>query len=128
MSAVVDYVTGKGRSLERVASASTSTTEKDVQEPSVLVRLLTELRRDVAGLLARRRARFIDYLNVPLDATGTTLIPFEHRFGGDVRFWVVDWNGAAPPNVRKHAATTSHVLVVTSTSAGTATIRVEEAG
>ena len=128
MSAVIDHVTGKGRSLDRIPETPTPLAERDVEDRSTVVRLLSGLLRDVARLAGRWTPRHVDFVGVVLDATGTALLPLHHGFGGVVRFWIVDWDGAAAHNVRKHTSTTNHVLVLTSTSAGTATVRIEEAG
>jgi len=128
VSANVDFRTGRFKTLDRIPETPTPLTEPDVQDAPTLTRLIVGLLRDVARILGGWRPRRIDFFNVALDDTGTTLFRLEHRFGGAVRFWVVDWDGADPPNVRKDATTTDKVLVVTSTSEGTATIRVEEAG
>lgn len=128
MSANIDYASGRVRKLDRLPEARTPLTEGDVQEPATLVRILDGLLRDLAKVLGLWRPRRFDWTAVPLDATGTATFRLEHRFGGVVRFWVVDWDGAAAHNVRKDTTTDDNTLVLTSTSAGTATIRVEEAG
>jgi hypothetical protein len=128
MSANIDYESGRVTRLDRLPEARTPLTEGDVKEPATLVRILDGLLRDLAKVLGLWRPRRLDWVDVTLDATGTTLFRFEHRFDGVVRFWVVDWDGAAAHNVRKDTTTDDNTLVLTSTSAGAATIRVEEAG
>jgi hypothetical protein len=128
MSANIDYESSRVTKLDRLPEARTPLTEGDVKEPTTLVRILDSLLRDLAKVLGLWRPRRLDFVNVPLDATGTVTFRFEHRFDGVVRFWVVDWDGAAAHNVRKDTTTDDNTLVLTSTSAGTATIRVEAAG
>ncbi len=128
MSANVDYTTGAVARLDRVAGNPAPITERDAEDSSFLARTLVGLLRDTARLTGLWRPRRVDFTRVVLDDTGTTLFRLEHRLGGAVRYWVVGWDGAAPANIRADAATTDDVLVLTSTSAGTATIRVEEAG
>jgi hypothetical protein len=128
MSANIDFPTNKTRRLDRIPEARAPITEEDVSSATTLARLLDRLLRDLSRLLGLWRPRRLDFERVPLDATGTVKTRLEHKFGGAVRCWVVSWDGAASPNIRPHADTTAHTLVLTSTSDGTATIRVEEAG
>lgn len=128
MSAIVSALTGKIRQLDGRAAPEDVLTAKDVSDPEKLARLLGKVISDVAALRRRFAPRRLDFQDLTLDATGTAKFRLEHRFGGAVRYWVVGWNGAAAPNIRQHADTTNDVLVITSTSAGTATVRVEEAG
>ena len=128
MSANIDFVTGAVRKLDRLPEARTPINERDVQNPTTLVRILDSLLRAFAKALGGWRPRRLDFGRVPLDATGTVKFRLEHGFGGAVRYWIVGWDGAASANVRAHSDTTNDTLVITSTSAGTATVRVEEAG
>jgi hypothetical protein len=128
VSAAAVSSTGKVRQLDRRGDPSEQVTEQQAKDPSRVARILMAILADV-GLLKRRFwPDRMDFEGQVLDATGTKIFRFEHGFGVDVRFWVIDWNGAAAPNIRKDATTTSTVLVLTSTSAGTATIRVEAVG
>lgn len=128
MSAIVSILTGKVRQLDRRAEPDEVLTAKDAADTERLARLLVRIMSDVASLRRRFVPKRIDFEDLTVDATGTAKFRLEHRFGGAVRFWVIGWDGAAAHNVRQHADTTKDVLVLTSTSAGKATVRVEEAG
>ncbi len=86
------------------------------------------LLRGVAELRRRWVPHRLDFEDRVFDATGTTKYRLEHRFRGRVRWWVVDWLGTVAPVLSRHADSTSDVLVLVSYAAGTATIRIEEAG
>lgn len=119
---------GTARQLDRRAQTDEVVAEQDVQDAPKLTKLLIRMLRDTASLRRRWWPRRIDFEDVALDATGSKLFQLRHGFGGRVRWWIVEWNGAAAPNTRRHADTTADTLVLLSTVAGTATIRVEEAG
>lgn len=129
MSAKV-FTDGKIVQLDGRAEPDEVVTEQDVQDAPKLSKLLIRILREVAALrrLWSVRKQHLDFHDVVLDATGTTLYRFPHRFNGLALGYVVRWSGAAAPNIRVDATTDSNTLVLTSTSAGTATIRVEEAG
>lgn len=94
-----------------------------VQDRGKLSRLLTLLADDVRMLVAGRRQR-IDFEDIP--CTSGTSVQLEHRMGCRVRWWLVDWTGAAAPNLSKDTTnTTSARLVLTCGQTGTATFRVE---
>lgn len=127
MSANIDR-SGSIRQLDRRAEPDEQVLEEHVQDPPRLVRLLMGLLRDVARLKRSWRPRRIDFEDRAVDATGTTKYRFAHGLDGRVRWYVVDWQGAAGPQLSRHADTTDGALVLVSHVAGTATIRVEEAG
>lgn len=127
-AAVISAQTGKVRQLDRPAESDERATPDQMKDPDLVSQLFLRILRNVSRLLRRWNPRRLDIEDMLLDATGTTLFRFEHKFGGRVRFWVVDWVGASPPNLIRDAATTKDVLVVTSSSSGYATIRIEEAG
>lgn len=126
-SAVVRSI-GTPRQLDRKAEPEEQITEAVVRDPVQLARALTRVARNVADLKRRFVPRRIDFEDWTVDATGTTAYRLEHGFGGRVRYSVVEWSGASAPNLRKDTASDDNTLVLTSTVAGTATIRVEEAG
>ncbi len=119
---------GVVKRLDRDVEPPMPLTPSDVTEPETLVRVLRGLIRDVGVLVRRWSPRHIDYERREVLGDGTTMYRFEHRFGGSARYWVVSWSGAAAPNLCEHATSDDNTLVLTSTSAGTATIRVEQAG
>lgn len=120
---------GPVRQLERRTEAREQIDEAEVQAPDRLARRLTEQDRRIATVERRWSAKTLDFEDRVVDGSGTTKYRFEHRFGGRVRFWPVDWTGGTDaPNLRKHTDTTNDTLVLTSTVAGTVTLRVEEAG
>lgn len=119
---------GVVRQLDGRPEPDENITEAAVKEPRSLARLLLRLFRDVALLKRRWWPRRIDFEDKAVDATGTTAYTLPHNFGGRVRWWVVDWSGSAGPQLAKSSDTTDRSLVLVSYVAGTATIRVEEAG
>lgn len=128
MPAAIITAAGKVVQLDARAQPDQQITEREVQDPATLAQLLTSM---LADLTAARRAwqpRVLYFRDVVVDATGTTKYPFPHRFAGRVNYEVAAWSGAAAPNLRSDSSTDADTLYLTSTSAGTATIRVEEAG
>ncbi len=129
MTAAIIPLYGNTRQLDRRAEPREQIAEQEVQVPERLARRLTEQDRRIAGLERRWNARVLDFEDRTVDDTGATKYRLEHRFGGRVRYWVVDWSGGTDaPNLLRHADTDNNTLVLTSTVAGVATIRVEEAG
>lgn len=129
MSANIDTSVdpAKVTQLDRSAEPDVVTPE-EVNDATRLARLIKRVLRDLAGLLRRWAPDRIDFEKQAVDATGTTLYSFQHDFEGTVRWWVVDWTGAAAPALSKHETTTDRTLVLVSYVAGTLTLRVEEAG
>lgn len=115
--------------------ASTTTreavTEEDVQDPAKLAELVQRVVRGLTELRQRFAPQTIDFEDVAL--TGSTGSPqnvrLEHRMGGRVRWYVVDWasSSTVAPVLRKSAQTDDDTLVLDALSTGTATIRVEAA-
>lgn len=126
MSAVID--SSGVRRLDKPAEPDEQFTERHAQDPKRISEVIMRLLRDVAALRRRWWPQCIDYRDKTVDATGTTLYRFPHNFGGRVNFWIVRWSGAAAPNLRYSTSSDDNTLVLTSTVAGTATIRVEQAG
>lgn len=128
MSAVFP-LNGPLRQLDRRAEARDQLPEAEVTEPARLARKLTEYDRRIATEERRWKPMFFDFEDRTVDASGTTKYRFEHRFGGRVRYWAVEWSGGTDaPNLLKHADTDTNTLVLTSTVAGVVTLRVEKAG
>jgi hypothetical protein len=103
-------------------------TRQDVEDLERLARIVAALRRDVDDLRRRFVADRIDFEDRTVDALGSIKYRFVHNFGRRVRWWVTDWQGASGASLSRHADSTDHVLILTSKSAGVATIRVEVAG
>ena len=122
---------GKVTQLDGKATANEVFTTEDAQEPEKVARLIGRLLVSVATLRRQWRPRRIDFEDVPL-ATGGVLVRLQHNFNGRVRWWVVDYQptsgSAAPYGLMRDASTDANTLSLTSSTAGTATIRVEEAG
>lgn len=127
MSAIVPIV-GPIRQIDSPAQAEEQITAEQVGDAERLARLLQRDRGDIDELQRRFAANHVDHEDRVVDATGTKLHRFPHFFGGRVRYWAVEWSGAAAPNLSKHSSTTNDTLVLTSTVAGTVTLRIEESG
>lgn len=102
--------------------------EDDAKDAGKLSRLLTRILKDIATLKRVWQPKTIEFEDQSVDATGTTKYRLEHGFGGRVRWWVTEWTGTAAHCLSKHADTDTTTLVLVSYVAGTATIRVEQAG
>jgi hypothetical protein len=127
MSALVDR--SGVRQLDTKAQPDSAPTEDEVQDPSKLVRIVAGLLKDVATLKRRFVPRRIDFRDITVDGTGTTIYRFVHNFGGRVNWWVLDWRNAvfsAQPIYSN--SSTNDVLMLTFLTIGTISIRVEEAG
>lgn len=136
----VAKITGAGavKPLDGKAPPDQQVTEKDVQEPPKLARLLTDVLRDLAALKRRHYPRRIDFE----DQAAPGPIRLRHGFNGRVRWWVVDWTSAGTNlvdsggdtlsaswcDLTKQSDSDANMLVLQGHVTGTATIRVEEAG
>lgn len=127
MSAVVD-VDGRVRQLDKSAEPAEQFTPDLATDKRRLSEVVMRLLRDIATLKRRWWPEYMDFRDRAVDATGTTFYRLRHGFGGRVNFWVVRWVGVAAPNLVYDATSDNDTLVLTSTSEGTATIRVEAAG
>lgn len=103
-------------------------TSTDVQDPEKLARALQDARKELDALDRPRREMV--YEDVATGAAGA-LLKLPHNFGARVRWHVVDWAstaGGAAPVLEKSTTTDDDTLVLASYVAGTASIRIEEAG
>lgn len=117
------------RQLDKPSEPQAQVTEEQVTDPKRLSRILMSILRDVAQLKRRWWPSFLDFEDTTVDGTGTTKYRFPHRFKNRVRWWPVDWTGAtAGPRLVRHSDTDSDTLVLVSYTAGTLTLRIEEAG
>ena len=121
---------GKITQLGSKPAASVDVTEDDVSGIPKLARLISGIMADIATLRARYYPRCHDFEGVVCGTIGATTALLEHGFGGGVRWWIVNWTGAsAGPSLVEYAAgTTATTIQFQSYVAGTATVRVEEAG
>lgn len=130
LSTAVVPATGVLRQLDKPSSATERVAAKDVESAETLARILQELRDEVANLRRRWEPRAIVFEDIAAGTLGAK-VTLPHNFGGRVRWTLVGWQSSltnAPVLREDTAATTSNVLVLESYTAGTATIRVEEAG
>lgn len=122
----------KVRQLDKPSAPDQQVTADDAADSQKLARLLTSILASLADIKRRFWPKRIDYEDQVTTGTGGSpqTLPYEHGFGGRVRFWVVDWSGttAAPILVRDSTLTTNDKLVLKSYEGGTFTLRVEEAG
>lgn len=120
---------GKMRQLDRRPEPDEPVTDKDVQDPKYLARLLFRMLQELARLKRRWWPKHFDYEEQEVDATGTTKHRFVHGLNQRVRWWPVEWKDATGgPQLVQHVDTDDHTLVLVSYTAGTLTLRVEEAG
>lgn len=128
MSAVIK-TDGSIRQLDKAIQPPEQVTEEQVKDSHRLSRLLMSILRDVVSLKRRWSPPFIDFEDVVVDGTGTTKYRFPHRFGGRVRWHSVGWKSAtAGARLVEHSDTDGNTLVLVSYTAGTLTLRVQEAG
>ena len=127
MSAIVP-IRGPIRQLDARAEQDEQVTEDLVADPPRLTKLLGRTVATLARLRRRFAPHHLDFENVTVDATGTTKYRFPHGLSGQVRYWPVAWTGASSPNLVLDASTDNNTLVLTSTSDGVVTLRIEEAG
>lgn len=131
MSAAIVESTGVIRQLDTRAGEQIVVTSEDVKDAEKLARMLQQALRENAELRRRYTPRELYFRDQPVTATTTTKIRLTHNFGGKVNWAVVRWDGSAAGSsygIDEHADTDANVLVLVSSVAGTATIRVWEAG
>jgi len=122
-------VNGVVRALAKPVEPSEEVTAEQASDAPRAARLFMRLLRDIATLRRRWSPLRVDHEDRVVDATGTTLIRFPHELGtSSVRYWAVRWSGATAPCLRVDASSDARTLVLTSTVAGTVTLRIEEAG
>lgn len=120
-------VDGKLTQLDRKAEPDESVVD-DVRDVDRLSRLLLRIVKSVRALERRFAPQRIDFEDVVIDGTGTTLYRFVHNLGTRVRWWPVDWTGAiAGPRLVKASVSDANVLALVSYTDGTVTLRVEPA-
>jgi len=125
----VHGVVGKAR---RFVSGSASVQDEEVRNPAKLAEVLRGSLRRLAELEARVSSEGAEY-EVEV-STGGSLHRIQHNLNGPVRFTVVYWTkpratGAAyptaGPSLAAHESSTANTLVLRSTVAGRAIIRIE---
>lgn len=127
ITAAVVNALGDMRSLIAKREPRREVTEEQVKDAAQLARLLRDLTREVVELERRPCPRRIDFEDMALGSNGARL-PLSHKFGGRVRWWVVDQVDDYAALKLDTDATTTDVLVLISDVECVATIRVEEVG
>lgn len=129
-AAVSAIVTANGtvRQLDQAAEPDEQIQPDDVADTSRLVRLLMRMLRDITTLRRRWWPRCIDFEDIVVTGTGLVRYRLPHGFGQRVRWWPVDWSGAATSALSKDSTSDINTLVLISYAFGTVTVRVEEAG
>jgi hypothetical protein len=130
VSAAVVDVTGRMRQLDKPASGSDRFTAGDAADAEKLARKVQSLEDRLTGLERAFRPRWIEFEDVAVGASGAE-VRLPHGFGGRVRWEVRGWRTSSTLLwllKEDTDATTDSVLVLLSYVAGTATIRVSEAG
>jgi len=124
------FTDGTVRQLDRATEADARVTAADVQDPETLARMLQELRKDVARLRGQWTPRSVTFVDVVTTGSGGTpqTLRFPHGFGGRVWYSVVSSSGAAMRLDYSSASSTNDVLILSSYSAGTFSLRIEEMG
>jgi hypothetical protein len=122
---------GLVRQLDARAGEPIVVTSEDVKDAEKLARLLQQALRENAELRRRWAPRELYFRDQAVTATTATKIRLTHNFNGKVNWAVVRWDGNAAGSsygIDEHADTDANTLVIVSSVAGTATIRVWEAG
>lgn len=121
---------GKVTQLGPKPAPDETVTVEDVQDPAKLAKLATRILASLAALRLTWVPRRIDFEDVAVSTSGAT-VTLQHNFNGRVRWWLVGWqsSGTTAPILKESTtATDANTLVLLSYVAGTATLRVEEAG
>lgn len=131
MSAALVLPSGTVRQLDRPAEADAQVTAEDVQDAEKLARMVQDLRRDVARLTGAWSPRTVTFVDIT--TAGSLATPQTHRlvhgFGGRVWWTVVSLRtGGTDFRLDVSTSTTNDVLVLTSYSTGTFSLRIEAAG
>lgn len=125
VTAIVDSF-GRVRQLTGPREPAEEVTDAKLADVKYVARLWMRTLRDLADVKRRFYPRRLDFEDVHVDATGTTLYRFEHGFADRVRWWVVD--ATVAPKLAWNGASDASTLVLTSTVACSITLRVEAAG
>lgn len=116
------------RQLDARSVPPEQVTEEQVGNPKRLTELLGRLLVAVTELRRVWTPKRVDFEDQ--DVTAGVTFDLEHRFGGRVRWWVVDWVPDATGDVAifERTAATDTTLTLLPQNTGTVTLRVEEAG
>ncbi len=126
--ALVDS-SGAIRQLDRRAEPEEQITENEVKDVPKVARLFMRILRELHLLVRLWRPRVVDHMDVPVDATGSTVYRFPHGFGGRVIWYPIDFTGGTyGPALMRDASTDDNTLCLVSNEAGTVSIRIEEMG
>lgn len=130
VSAIINR-SGAVRQLDKQGEPPERVTPEQWADAPRMTRLMTDVLRQLVVLQRRFWPLRLDYEDVAVDDTGTTVYRFPHGFGGRVRWWVVDWqaNGSLfDHSLSKHSSSNDDTLALVSFTPGTMTLRIEEAG
>ncbi len=131
MSAARVDSAGVVKLLDGRATPEEVVSEADVREPAKLAKTMARILATVAAVRRAFAPSRIDFEDVPVSTAGAQ-VALGHGFNGRVRWWIVGWQstGTTAPILRESAATVTdaNTLYLQSYVAGTACIRVEEAG
>ncbi len=129
-SSKIDSV-GKVTLLDQRAGAQEVVTEQDAADAKLVAKLLTRILLAVATLRRNWAPKSIDFEDVAVSTAGAQ-VSLAHGMNGRVRWWICGWqsSGTSAPILRESAtvATDANTLYLQSYVAGTACIRVEQAG
>lgn len=128
VSAAIVPSSGPVRQLDNGLDPEEVIRPDQVGDANIVARILGRILRDIAKLKRAWNPSRIDFEDFVVDATGTKVFRFEHKFGARVRFWPVDWVGAGAPVLLRDSSSDLNTLAVVSKVAGTLTLRVEVAG
>lgn len=124
MSASIDRA-NRVQQLDGKSEPRAIVTDEDVKKPAILARLIRGLLDGLAALERKNILRRVTFPPRALLGDGTTKYRFPHGLGVIPDILIVRWDGASPPNLKVHSDSNGVTLVVTSLSAGTATVRLE---
>lgn len=130
MSTAVVDAAGRMRQLDKPATGSDRFTAADAKDAEKLARKVQSLEDRLTGLERAFRPRWIEFEDVTVAASGAT-VRLPHGFNGRVRWEVRGWRTSSTLLwlfKEDTSATDANALVLLSYVAGTAVIRVVEAG
>lgn len=111
--------------MTRQASGSVVLFQEDVSDPEKLIETLTGLANRIKALEETRPQEYTEFEKV-CGSSGTVTV--QHNFNCPVRFYITSWKGSAAPALSlNETGSTLNTLVLNSSVAGTAVIRVEKA-
>lgn len=132
-ASVISTVDGSARQLDTGRQADEVVSAEEIADAPKLARLLTRMLGETARIQRRWQPSYIDFTDIV--TTGGDIAPsrftLTHRFGGEVRFWIVDLTkpvGALSSLLSRVETSDENNLVLDAFFAATITVRVEEVG